>query len=411
MMIELWCPSRSTSSLSGRPDMRILVALTYYRPHVSGLTIYAERIAHGLVGEGHDVTVLTSRYDRWLPITEVRDGVRVVRVPVAARISRGVVLPTFGTTARLLAADHDVVNVHLPQFDGWRAVRAARRAGRPVVATVHCQLQLQGGALGRVAGAVTEGADRLCLRGVDRVLVYTDDYAQHASSLRPHRAKTDAVLPPIVMPEPDPDAVAALRSVHGLDGDDLPTIGLACRFSHEKGVEVLLDAVELLERRGRPVRVLFAGPWGDVVGERGYWRRLEPRVTAMGDRWRFAGTLGAGAEMAAFYGAIDCLAVCSVNSTEAFGLVQVEAMLCGAPVVSCDLPGVRQPVLLTGMGELARTGDAASFADGLEAVLEKRSSYVRPRAEIAARFDVADTVRRYADVLTAAVERRPTSNP
>ena len=70
--------------------MRILHVLTYYRPHVSGLTIYVERLARGLAAAGQQVTVLTSQYDRALPRRELRDGVNVVRVPVLARISKGV---------------------------------------------------------------------------------------------------------------------------------------------------------------------------------------------------------------------------------------------------------------------------------------------------------------------------------
>ena len=46
---------------------RVLLVLTYYRPHVSGLTIYVERLARELAGRRHQVTVLTSRYDRTLP--------------------------------------------------------------------------------------------------------------------------------------------------------------------------------------------------------------------------------------------------------------------------------------------------------------------------------------------------------
>lgn len=46
--------------------MNVLVALTYYRPWISGLTIYAERLGRGLAARGHHVTVLTSQYDRSL---------------------------------------------------------------------------------------------------------------------------------------------------------------------------------------------------------------------------------------------------------------------------------------------------------------------------------------------------------
>ncbi len=76
--------------------MRILTVLTYYRPHTSGLTIYAERLARAFVRRGHQVTVMTTQYDKSLPREEIMDGVRIIRVPVAVRISKGVLAPTFG---------------------------------------------------------------------------------------------------------------------------------------------------------------------------------------------------------------------------------------------------------------------------------------------------------------------------
>ena len=62
--------------------------------------------------------------------------------------------------------------------------------------------------------------------------------------------------------------------------------------------------------------------------------------------------------MPPFYAACDVLVVPSLNSTESFGLVQVEAMLCGTPSIASNLPGVRQPPLMTGMGEVAAIGDS-----------------------------------------------------
>ncbi|MDE3091739.1 MAG: glycosyltransferase, partial [Chloroflexota bacterium] len=59
--------------------MRILIVLTYYRPHISGLTIYVERLARALAQRGHRVTVFTSHYDPSLPRQEVIDGVTVIR--------------------------------------------------------------------------------------------------------------------------------------------------------------------------------------------------------------------------------------------------------------------------------------------------------------------------------------------
>ena len=100
--------------------MRILVVLTYYRPHISGLTIYAERLARAWARRGHQVTVLTSQYLPELPREEMMDGVRIVRAPVLFRLSKGVIMPTFGALASKLVMENDVIQLHLPQFDAAR---------------------------------------------------------------------------------------------------------------------------------------------------------------------------------------------------------------------------------------------------------------------------------------------------
>ena len=97
--------------------MRILIPLTYYRPHISGLTIYVERLSRALAARGHQVTILTSQYDRSLPRRERLDRVEIVRVSVILRISKGVIMPTIGLEATRLVWANDVINLHLPQLD------------------------------------------------------------------------------------------------------------------------------------------------------------------------------------------------------------------------------------------------------------------------------------------------------
>jgi glycosyltransferase involved in cell wall biosynthesis len=114
----------------------------------------------------------------------------------------------------------------------------------------------------------------------------------------------------------------------------------------------------------------------------------------LGEHWSFLGTL-APAELPAFYGALDALALTSVNSTESFGLVQIEGMLCGTPVVATDLPGVRQPVRMTGMGVIVPPADPAALAEGLARVLAAPEDYRQPREVIENLFDLDVTVGRY----------------
>ncbi|HOF25191.1 MAG TPA: glycosyltransferase, partial [Anaerolineaceae bacterium] len=71
--------------------MKILISATYFEPYKSGLSIYALRVAQGLVKLGHEVVVLTSQFTPDLPLEEDIDGVKVVRIPVLLRISKGVI--------------------------------------------------------------------------------------------------------------------------------------------------------------------------------------------------------------------------------------------------------------------------------------------------------------------------------
>jgi glycosyltransferase involved in cell wall biosynthesis len=389
--------------------MRILLALTYYRPHVSGLTIYVERLGRALAERGHEVTVLTSRYAPDLPRTDELDGVRVVRVPVAFRVSKGVVMPTYGLEATRQVLAHDVLSVHLPQFDAWGLAIRGRLLHRPCVLTYHCDLRLPPGALNRVAERVVGAANGVAARFADRIVAYTADYAEHSPLLRRHARKLEIVGPPVVMPSPAAADVSAFRALHAPDGG--PLVGFAARFAAEKGVDTLLAAFPAVLERFPRATVLFAGPHDGIVGEEAYRRALAPAIEALGARWRFLGTLDPAREMPAFFGALDALVVPSVNSTESFGLVQVEAMLCGTPVVASDLPGVRQPVRTTGMGEIVPTRDAAALAAAVGRVLDAPERYRRPRSEIAALFDPARTVDAYEALFERELAAAPGGRP
>jgi glycosyltransferase involved in cell wall biosynthesis len=383
--------------------MRILHALTYFSPHISGLTIYVERLARGLVRAGHEVTVLTSHYDPALPLDEMVDGVRIVRVPVVARLSKGVIMPTVGQVASRLMKHHDLVHLHLPQFDGAGLALRARIAGRPVTLTYHCDIELPRGALNAIAQPIIHLANHIAARWTDTLVAYTDDYARHSPFLSRYLSKLKVIPPPVEIAEPSAADLAAFRAKWGLNGG--PVIGMVARLATEKGVEVLVNALEIVRQTRPDARVLFAGPYKNVLGEAEYARRLQPHFDALGPAWTFTGSLR-GHELAALFASLDAHVLPSLNSTESFGLVQVEAMLCGTPCVCSDLPGVRVSVRETGMGEVASIGDAAALAAAIERVLAHRERYVRPRAEIAARYSTERSVGEYVVLYEDLLARR-----
>jgi glycosyltransferase involved in cell wall biosynthesis len=382
--------------------MKILLVLTYYDPWVSGLTIYVKRLATALAQDGHQVTVLTARYDRALPSNEVIAGVRVVRAPVALRISKGVIMPTFPLLAWRLVREHDVVSVHLPQLEASLLGLLGRLAGRPVVLTYHCDLQLPKGWFNRVVDQVVFLSNYLAGHLSQAAVAYTQDYAEHSRFLSRFLGKVRVIPPPVIMPEPDPAVVDAFRAAHDLM--DRPVVGMpATRLAAEKGVEVLVQAMPRLLDTLPRLKVLFAGQHEDVVGEEGVYRRLMPQIEKLGPQhWEFLGVLTQG-EMPAFFSACDVIVVPSLNSTESFGLVQVEAMLCGTPSIASNLPGVRQPPRMTGMGDVVPVGDAAALADAIIRILQHPEDYARPRREIVEAFSLERTVAGYVELFEALV--------
>jgi len=383
--------------------MRILLALTYYRPHVSGLTIYVERLGRALAERGHSVTVLTSQYSPELPRQEYIDGVRVLRVPVALRVSKGVIMPSLGLWATQMAYEHDVLSIHLPQFDATGLALRARALRKPAILTYHCDLQLPPGRFNRVVDQVVFSANYMASRLADRIVAYTQDYADHSRLLRRFKHKIKVIPPPVIMPAPRPEDVAAFREQHGLDGQ--PVLGFAARLAAEKGIEYLVNGMPQLLERFPNLKVLFAGPYQDVLGEEDYWQRLAPQIEQLGEHWSFLGTLKP-AQLPAFFGSLDSLLVTSVNSTESFGLVQIESMLCGTPVIASNLPGVRQPVRMTGMGEVVPVADTPALVEAATRVLHNRTQYVKPRHEIEQQFDLAATVAAYEALFDEELRRK-----
>jgi glycosyltransferase involved in cell wall biosynthesis len=376
--------------------MKVLIELTYYRPHVSGLTIYVERLARALAARGHRVTVLTSQYDPALPRHEALNGVEVVRVPVALRVSKAVLMPLIGLEATRLVPAHDVVSLHLPNPDATGLALRGRLSRRPVVLTYHSDLILPPTPLNRAVNRVSDWANHAAAGLANCIVAYTDDFAQHSRFLSHYYPRKVRVIPPPVeMPIPTPEAVEAFRRAHHLDGSG-PVIGLAVRLAAEKGVEYLLAALPRILECFPGARVLHAGP-REAIGEEAYARRMKPLLEPYRDRYTFLGTLDPE-QMAVFFSSCHVHVLPSINSTETFGLVQVEAALCGTPSVASALPGVRMPTRMTGMGLTVPPCDSQALAEAICDVLSNRESYVRPRAPIAEQFSPAVTAARYEEL-------------
>jgi glycosyltransferase involved in cell wall biosynthesis len=385
------------------------MAITYFKPYVSGLTVYVERLSEELVRRGHEITILTSQFVSQLPRSEVCNGVSIVRVPVAARVSKAVFMPSYPSVALKLLRQHDLVNQHLPQPESTiLSVVARTMARRPIVLTYHCDVNLPSSPINRAIDEAAFVNNRLTGFLADAIVAYTDDYAEHSRFLKRYTDRRYVIPPPVSIPSADPAKADAQRA--RLNLGDATVIGFAARFATEKGVEVLLDALPRIQAELGDVRVLFAGPYENVIGEEQYSARLLPRIKSLGRAWTFLGTLDPQ-QLADFYSVCDLTVLPSLNSTESFGMVQVEAMLSGTPVCASSLPGVRVPIQSTGMGIVVPVGDASALATAVVEIARNRPRYVRPRAEIERLFSIGRTADGYVSLYETLLEARAGARP
>ncbi len=376
--------------------MHILTALTYYRPHHSGLTIYTERLARALAARGHQVTVLTSQYEENLPREEHLHGVDVIRLPVRARLSKGVIMPGIPFWAWKLARKADVVHLHLPQFDAAPISLIARLLGKPVVVTYHCDLLLPHGFIHKIANLGSNIANHITATLANAIVTNTQDYADNSVYLSRYARKVRAIPPPVVMPEVSAAEVKAFREKYGIQPDER-IVGMLGRLAAEKGVEFVVEAMPKVLEKYPKARAIHVGQYQDVMGEEQYAQKLAPLIADLGAHWKFLGVLLSG-EVSAFLHACDVLVAPSTNSTESFGMVQVEAMTCGTPAIASDIPGARQPVLMTKMGEVVPVGAVDQLATAIIRVLDKPGDYQGDIPAITKRFSPQTIAEEYEEL-------------
>jgi len=341
--------------------VRVAHIAPVFPPYRGGMGTVAFHQAAALAAAGAEVTVFTPRQvkPRLVP-----HGVEVVELGALLERGNAACLPQVVTRA----GHYDVLHLHYPFF-GTAELLAARRLafGPPLV------LQYQMDVVGvhwkaRLFHWHRRSALPLILRAADAILVTSHDYAA-SSFLSPRLAELEhkvvAIPGGVDLELFAPDAAVGVARAHfGLN--DTPTVAFLARLDRAhyfKGLHVLIEALALI-----PEATLLVG--GD-----GEWRaEYEAQARArLGDRVRFVGDVP-DAALPLFYRAADIFALPSIDRTEAFGLVLLEALACGTPVVASRLPGVRTLVDDGRTGFLVEPGDALDLADKLAQCLRARAA-------------------------------------
>ena len=315
--------------------MRVCIVTPYDLSHDGGVNRHARSLAAALGELGVDVRVLGPASGR---VPDGCDGLPgVVSVRANGSVARiGLLLAPRLTRAYLAQHRFDLVHVHEPIVPG-PGRHALRFARVPLVATFHAnaerELPLQ-----RVLRAVASGG----LSRIDFGIAVSR--AAKAFSRTIYRGRTAVIPNGVDLSRFTVGAPPAPRGV--------PRVLFVGRFAEpRKGFTVLLDAVALLRSQNRPIEV-------DVVGA-GPTERFAARAERLGVR--FEGRLSDD-DLARAYREAHVFCAPSLGG-ESFGMVLVEAMAAGCPVVASDLPGYAEAA--RGAALLTPRGDPGALAIAL----------------------------------------------
>lgn len=384
--------------------MNILVVLTYYHPHWTGLTVHAVRVAEHLAERGHRVTVLTTRHSPELARDEMINGVRVVRLWPLTRFSRGMITPAFPWAAAQLIAEHDVVQIHTPLPEAPIVAALCRLLGRPLLMTHHGDVVMPDSLTEQLIERAAFHILRAAASAADGITSYSEDYARHSKLLWPFRDKLTCIYPPVEFPQPDPAAAATWKHDLGLEGKRL--IGFAGRWVSEKGFDDLLRALPFIRAELPEAHLVFAGERNVVYDD--FYRVCQPLIEAQQEHITFLGLIRDRRRLANFYAMLDLFVLPS--HTDMMALTQVEAMLCGTPVVATDIPGARVVVRETGFGRLAPPYNPPELARTIVETLRDRERYLPTPAGVRRIFNTRQTIDAYEQLLERLVRTRSRTN-
>lgn len=337
--------------------MRIALVSPFFHPHAGGVESHVRELARAFARQGHEVTVLTARYRRELPVEESWEGYRIVRHPCRAVLFNTPIDPGVGPALERLPVD--IAHLHYPPpVTPFFAVRAARRRRLPVCLTYHCDLYLPGGS-GRLLTGLYE---RVLLPGVldrsTRLVVHTRSYALTSAGLR-GRAVT--VIPSVVDLDRFRPGLEAGEVRRALDLEGKRVLAFTGRLVPHKGLDVVLRALAELPRDVE-LLAIGSGPRLDEL-------RHAAIALGVGGRTHFLPSVS-NAELPRYLAAADLFVFPSQNRLEGFGLAVAEAMAAGLPVVTADMPGVREVIEPGREGLLAQPLLADDLAKQIRTLLE-----------------------------------------
>lgn len=297
--------------------MRVLHIYKDYPPIFGGIENHLQVLAEGQAARGHEVTVLVTNPAGVRTEVDVENGVRVIRAGRLATIASTPLSAAFA--GQLRGQQPEIAHQHYPYPFGDVVHALCGRARRTLI-SYHSDIVRQKGLLRFYAPMLRRSLER-----ADGIIASSPRYVETSAFLPPHASKCTVIPYGIDLTRftsADPAQVAAIRAQYGT-----PLVLFVGRFRYYKGLEYLIRAMSRIAGHA-----LLIGR--DTTTRRSELERIAAESGVSG-RVHFLSE--PSVDLPAYYHACDLFVLPSVERSEAFGIVQIEAMAAGKAVVCTEL--------------------------------------------------------------------------
>jgi len=374
--------------------MNILQLTKFYAPVTGGIETVVLELTQGLGRLGVKVDVLCAGTERRTRHDRTEEGGTITRAGSLGTLLSTSISPALVTRARRMAAAYDVIHVHMPDPMAALALWAARPAAK-VVVHWHSDVIRQ-----RIALRLYQPLQQWLLRRADAIIATSEPYARSSLWLHPWKDKT--VVIPIGISDhrgmSQPEKVRRIRERFG--GRDIVfSLG---RMTYYKGFDVLMDAAASIPDNC----VIVVGGGGELLEH----YQTEAHRRGLAGRIHFVGRIPSH-ELASYFEAASMFCLPSTQRAEAYGVVLLEAMAMGKPVIATQIPGSAVPWVnqseVTGLN--VPVGDAAALAEAVTRIGTDKSRAARFGEAARNRYEQclsADTMVRSTKALYAELLSR-----
>ncbi len=377
--------------------MKILqVYKDYYPPVKGGIEGHLNLLSEGLRRNGMDVEVLVSNTRAALERITV-NGIPVTKVPQVGRFASAPLNATFPFWLQKLGKNADIIHFHFPNPTAELSSLFPGLTNN-VVVTYHSDIVKQK----RLKEVYSPFLVRFLKKS--RAIIATSRNYVHSSPVLSRFEHKCRVIPLGIdidkfrYPEEKQPEIEAIRRRYG------PFILFIGRFRYYKGLHVMIEAMRHI--RGR-LLLIGTGPLEREL-------RRQAREAGMADKVIFLGELS-DPEMIRYLHACEVFVLPSIQRSEAFGIVQLEAMACGKPVVCTELDTGTSFVNQHGRtGLVVAPGDVASLAEAVNRLMDRpelrrqfgQAGHRRVSTHFSVERMIAEVVSLYREILAETPVRR-----